>query len=398
MPKLSDEMAEGTIRHWKKKEGERVEPGEAIAEVETSKANLDVESIDGGVLLKQLAKEGQTVKIGVAIAVIGEAGESVEGMVAGMSPSPSTTTSASTAAAAVAAKATETMMRQGVRNANHDVTPGRVKASPLARRIARERGVDITRVQGSGPSGRIIRADVDQEIGGKTAPTAAAVDREVELSQMRKAIAKRMTESKPGVPHFYLTADIDMARAMDLRAQLKEIGTQASVNDLVLRACVVALGKHPQVNASYRGETFFISGAVHLGVAVAIDEGLITPVIRDAQRKSIAQLGTEARELAEQARARKLKPAQYEGGTFTVSNLGMFGIREFSAIINPPQAAILAVGAVEKRAVVVGDALTVGTRMTVTLSGDHRVIDGATGAKFLQTLRESLEQPLRMVL
>ena len=302
-------------------------------------------------------------------------------------------------------------------------TPGRIVASPLARRVAREQGVDIANVSGSGPNGRIVRSDVERavnraEAAGATSlvvksdapavkraetpwrPPTVGADRTVELSQMRKAIARRMTEAKPGVPHFYLTADVDMARAMELRAELKAaLGAPVSVNDLVLRASVLALLAHPEVNASYRGDTAFFSGGVHLGIAVALDEGgLITPVIRDAHAKSVAMLAEESRTLAEQARARKLKPAQYEGGTFTVSNLGMFGVREFAAIINPPQAAILAVGTVEKRAVVVNDALQVGTRMTVTLSGDHRAIDGASGARFLKTLRELLEQPLRLLL
>jgi len=392
MPKLSDDMREGKILAWKKKEGDPVESGEVIAEVETEKANLEVEAYSAGRLAKIVAPVGTTVPVGQPIAIVVEEGEELTAIEA----APPTATKAPTAIEAAPPAAPSS-------GDGHD----RVRASPLARRMARDAALDLARVQGSGPGGRVVKVDVEKALAApppaarapeKSVPPPPMNEETVPMSGMRRAIARRMAEAKPGAPHFYLTVDIDMGRALALRAQLvEEMGEKISVNDLVLRAAALALVRRPEVNASFAGESVKRHGSVHLGFAVAVDDGLLTPVIRDAQSKSLLQIAREARALSERARARKLKPDEYQGGTFTISNLGMFGVREFSAIINPGEAAILAVGAVEKRPVVAGDELKIGQVMSATLSGDHRVIDGALGAQLLKEFRALLEQPLRLL-
>lgn len=449
MPRLSDTMKEGVLVRWTRAEGSPIQAGEVVAEVETDKATMELESFESGILVRQLLGAGQAIVVGGPIAIIAEeAGEDLSSVLASLG------LSAPGAPGAVPSPtpAPASSVQPAHKPEPADVGDGRIKASPLAKKMAADHALPLGGIAGSGPGGRIVKRDIElvlqnpaavtapstvQTASGVQASTAAPVDvkptadasvrpsthtpalqtsvtpapaspgltpldaQRVPLSLMRKTIARRMVEAKEGVPHFYLTAEIDMGPAMALRASLNEAAAgsvKISVNDLVLKACAAALVKHPRINASFDGDAVLEHRGVHLGVAVAIDEGLITPTLRDCQQKSIGQLARESRELAERAQARKLKPDEYTGATFTVSNLGMYGIVEFVAIINPPQAAILAVGAVRDIPVVVNGALVVGKRMRMTLSCDHRVIDGALGAQFLATLREILENPMRLVL
>lgn len=444
MPKLSDDMREGKILAWKKREGDAVESGEAIAEVETDKANLEVEAYSAGKLSKIIAPVGATVECGQPIAILLEEGEAEGEAAEAPAPAPAKKVAAPAqhavpkeaaappdsqpAAAAVAPESAGAARQPGAKGVGAALAPAaepaggesveRVRASPLAKRMARVAELDLRSLEGSGPRGRVVKADVERAMAsGEPRPAAAVAseksprvksasqglrDQLVPMSGMRRTIARRMAEAKPGAPHFYLTIDVEMTKALELRAQLneqvaEEWGGKVSVNDLVLRAAALSLPRRPEVNASLAGESVQRHGAVHLGFAVSVEDGLLTPVIRDADRIPFSQLVKKARELAERARARKLKPDEYQGGTFTVSNLGMYGVTSFSAIINPGEAAILAVGAVGKRAVVSGDELRVGSVMTATLSGDHRIIDGALGAQLLQAFKALLEQPLRLL-
>lgn len=410
MPKLGFDMQEGTLVRWLKQPGDTVERGEAIAEIETDKAVIEIESFEAGTVTQLLVEEGATVPVGEPIAVLdtGDGGaaepaatpdeakvEAPEDVPAAKDETPAPAPAAPAAAPAPAPAA--------------DADGERIKASPLARRLAAEHGVDLGSIAGTGPGGRIVKADVLKAAEGKptapaTAPTVAAVptpeDRVVPLSRMRQTIARRLLESKQQMPHFYVTMAIDMDKAMELRSQINEMlegRARVSVNDLVIKATAIALQNHPDLNASFEGEAIRYHGAVHMAMAVALDDGLITPVIRDAHAKSLVQISQEARELAEAARAGGLRPDQYQGGTFTISNLGMFGVEEFSAIINPPQCAILAVSATQEEPVVRDGQLTVGRIMRVTVSADHRVADGAKVALFLQELKNVLENPLRLL-
>lgn len=435
MPRLSDTMVEGVLVSWRKKEGDAVEPGDVLAEVETDKATMELESFDSGILKKVLLKEGQGVPVGGAVAIIAEdADEDISGLLADLSGGGEGAGAAEKGAPASAAHASKSgpaapeagPASRAPESVSAPAAPpageggdGRLKASPLARKIAAENQLPLQSISGSGPGGRIVKRDIERalvagpapapaprpavaaEAAPVAAPRAAQAGEQVPLSQMRKTIARRMTEAKQSVPHFYLTSEIDMGQAMALRQQLNEAAggsVKISVNDLVVKACAAALVRHPRINASFEGDSVFVPAAVHLGIAVAMEDGLITPTIRDCQEKSIGQIAREARELAERAVAKKLRPDEFSGATFTVSNLGMYGIVEFVAIINPPQSAILAVGATREIPVVEGGQLTVGKRMRVTLSCDHRVIDGAQGAQFLATLKETLENPLRLLL
>jgi pyruvate dehydrogenase E2 component (dihydrolipoamide acetyltransferase) len=454
MPKLSDDMREGKILAWKKKEGDAVEAGEVIAEVETDKSNLEVEAYNAGTLVKIVAPVGATVPCGQPIALVAEEGDeaaaapvkdaaTAKGTAAPPDSQPAAAAVAPTSKSAAehppaqpeAAPAAPGVSEEGARSAAAEggqEGAGRLRASPLAKKMAREADLDLRTLPGSGPRGRVVKADVERALSGARpeapepqtrawpapaaakasapAPKAAAPrppmpllrEETLPMSGMRKTIARRMIEAKPGSPHFYLTIEVEMSRALELRAQLNEQvaaewGGKVSVNDLVLRAAALAAARRPEVNASFAGESVRRHGSVHLGFAVSVEDGLITPVIRDAQQKSLSQIAREARELAERARARRLKPDEYQGGTFTVSNLGMYGVRSFSAIINPGEAAILAVGAVEKRPVVLDGEVRAGNLMTATFSGDHRVVDGALGAQLLQEFRAVLEQPLRLL-
>ena len=413
MPALSPTMTEGTLAKWHKGEGEDVAPGDIIAEIETDKATMEVEAVDGGLLSKILVPEGTAeVQVNQVIAVLLEEGED---------------TSALDAAAANAAKATddrapaetarpETQAATTASPAPADTKPPtqaptprdgkRIFASPLARRMAAQAGLDLSLLRGSGPHGRIVKADVDAGAAAPAAaapPSAPAVDAAFELvphTAMRKAIARRLTESKQTVPHFYLTVDCQIDQLLETRKELnsRSDAYKISVNDMVIKMCAQALTEVPAANAAWSEEGARYFKSADIAVAVAVPGGLITPIIRDAQGKGLRIISNEMKELVGRAKEGKLKPEEYEGGTFSVSNLGMFGIREFAAVINPPQACILAVGAGEKRPVVTDGALGIATVMTCTLSVDHRVVDGAVGAEFLAALRSRVESPLSLML
>jgi len=384
MEALSPTMEEGRLVEWKKNEGDAVAVGDVLAEVETDKAVMELVARGAGVLLKQVIPVGTTAPVASVVAWIGAAGETIPGD-AGGSP-------AVGAPPAAPAQPSPT-----------PAAGARVKASPLAKRVAAERGLDLGAIAGSGPEGRIVVRDLD---GVALAPAAAAtgfaasVYTDVPLTQMRKAIAKRLVQSIGPIPTFYLTAEVDMERAHEMREALLAAdpkGGKFSFNDLIIRATASALRQHPWVNAWWSDDHIRQWHDVHIGVAVAVEDGLITPIVRHADRKTLREIGGEVREMAGRAREKRLKPEEYTGATFSISNLGMFGIDEFTAVINPPEAAILAVGRLEQKPAVVDGELVVRRRMRITLSGDHRVIDGATGAAFLKTLVGMLENPLAMV-
>ena len=419
MPKLSDTMEEGRILRWLKKEGETIETGQALAEVETDKATVEMESYTNGVIRKLIAPEGQVIKVGQLIAIVGASGEDIAALL-------SETTASATApppppAPGLAATPRPAPLQDVARSRQSAAEPeagGRsLRASPLALRMAAEAGVDVNSLEGTGPQGRIIKRDIEAARARAAAPAEsmagalparrrtlafraaneAGADRtEVELNNIRRTIAKRLVQSKGPVPHFYLTIDVAMDRVWEAYEALRGERSSITINDIVVKATALALSHHPELNASFGGDHVTRYSRVHVGLAVAIDDGLITPVIRDADIKSLEEISEESRTLAERARARKLQPDEYTGATFSISNLGMMGIEEFSAIINPPEAAILAVGAVREVPVVVEGTLGIGRRMKLTLSVDHRVADGAMGARFLQTLQRYLEHPLLM--
>lgn len=430
---LSPTMDEGTLAEWTKSEGDTIAEGEVLAEVETDKATMEMESFFEGTILKLLVKPGDAVPVGAPIAVVGEEGEDIsevlaefdtgeiaadqvseegEGGATGAPAPPSGTGDGGIEAEPTElAPAAEAQTSVGA----SAEARGRIKASPLAKRIAEEQSVDLAALEGSGPGGRIIKRDIERAVeqgvaGQRQARRAATVQpvaeaaqvTEVPLSQMRKTIARRLQEAW-AAPHFMLTMDIDMARTMALRkevnAQFKDAGIEAklSVNDFIVKACAVALKHYPKMNVAFQGDHIAQHDAAHVSVAVATDEGLITPVVRHADQKTLRQISAEVRDMATRAQDKRLKPEEYTGGTFSVSNLGMYGIDHFTAVLNPPQAGILACGAVKKEPVVEGDALVVGTRMKVTLSCDHRAVDGATGAEYLQELKRLLENPMLMM-
>ena len=420
MPKLSEAMESGKIIKWLKKEGDRIQGGDILAEVETDKADVEMEAFGGGVLRKILAPAGETVPVGTLIGVIAEPGDDVAALIASApAPAPARAGAPALAVAAPSTPApTPTASPRPPAVAPGPMRPspvtsapaaavaaqpsgGRVKASPLAKKIAAQTGVDLRLLQGSGPGGRIVRRDVETA-GAAPAAMRAVPDAEFEdrpLSQMRAAIARQMPLSKAPVPHFYVTNEVAMDRAWELREELNALEGQPkiSLNDLVIRACALALLQHPGVNASFRGDAIRVFHRAHIGIAVALEEGLITPVLRDCHAKSLAQIAVESRDLAERARVRKLRAQELSGATFSISNLGMFDVAEFSAIINPPEGAILAVGSVRRVPVVDEAGLGVGRRMALTISCDHRVMDGAMGARFLQDVKRLLEEPLRLL-
>lgn len=438
MEALSPTMEEGRLAKWLKAEGDTIANGDVLAEVETDKAIMELVARGAGVLRKRLIGDDTTAPVGQLIGVIAEPDEDISSLLGGAAPAASPDANTETPAAAPArehapdASAAAPSPPEPASAPAEDI--GRVKASPLARRMASEQGVSLAQVQGTGPGGRVIRRDVEAAASsappapaprpatapssatptpaatpravGKPAaiPVAPAMEidgdtRDVPLTQMRKTIARRLAESIGPVPTFYLTAEIDMTAVAALREQMATSGDafKVSVNDVVMKAVAMALAKHPECNAHWLGDTIRYHARVHLGMAVATDDGLIVPVIRDADRKGLGAIGREAKELAGRARERKLKPEEYTGSTFSVSNLGMFGIDQFTAIINPPEAAILAVGASETKPVWENGAFVPKPRMRVTLSCDHRVIDGAVGARFLQTVRHLLEHPYLML-
>src|SRR5687768_874840 len=442
MEALSPTMEEGRLVKWLKNEGDQVKNGETLAEVETDKAIMELVARADGVLRKRLLPENEAAPVGQLIAVIASADENIDALVGSDGAAPASGTAAPPPAEVVA-KGNETAGASPVPRAPAQAqgeasTPpqekvasappaapgpgapatapapsgngGRARSSPLARRMASESGLDLQAVQGSGPGGRIIKRDVEAAVAAgpaarTPAPAAAAMQaggqdsRDVPLTQIRKTIAKRLSESIGPIPTFYLTAELDMERVSEMRTAMAAMGDEfkVSFNDIVLKAVATALAQHPEVNAHWLGDKIRYFNRVHVGMAVAIEEGLITPVIFDADRKRMSEISSEARELAKRARDRRLKPDEYTGATFSVSNLGMFGIEHFTAIINPPETAILAIGAVERKPVDLNGELVTRQCMRVTMSCDHRVIDGATGARFLQTLRRMLENPLMLV-
>ena len=412
MPKLSDTMTEGTVAAWHKKVGDKVKSGEVLAEIETDKATMEFESFQDGVLLHIGVEKGKTAKVDSILAVLGKEGEDITALLAADATAAPATATAPPAATAPATAPAAAPVAAAIAVAAPVAAPassnGRLKASPLAKKIAEEKGIDIGRVAGSGDGGRIVRRDVENftPAAASAAPAyvpafiPAGTERYTEenVSQMRKTIARRLAESKFTAPHFYLTMEIDMDNAMAARKAINDSGTaKISFNDMVVKACAMALRQHPKVNSSWRGETIRYNEHVHIGVAVAVDEGLLVPVVRFANEKGLSQIGAEVKSFAEKAKSKKLQPSDWEGNTFTISNLGMFGIEEFTAIINPPDACILAVGGIKAVPVVKNGAVVPGNVMKVTLSCDHRVVDGASGAAFLQTLKAFLENPVMMI-
>jgi pyruvate dehydrogenase E2 component (dihydrolipoamide acetyltransferase) len=394
MPKLTDTMEEGVVLTWKKKEGEAVGAGDALAEIETDKAVMDLEAFASGVLRKILAGEGETVKAGSLIAIIAEADEDIAPLLSESSaPVPSSTPISareSGPASAPQASAPATTAKP---------VPGStdVKASPRAKAMARERGVDLQTVIGSGPEGRIVEEDVVK--AGGVPVTEAGGTHERPLSQMRKAIARAMSQSKAPVPHFYLTTEVDMEEAERFRVQLKQLRTShPSLTDMLVKTVAMALARHPEINVSYGGDVIREHPSIDIGIAVGLEEGLISPVLRNCGPKSLGQISTEAQALVARARNRQLKPDEYTGATFSISNLGMFDVENFIAVLMPPQAAAIAVGAVRSVPVVDGDNVRVGRRLKITLSCDHRALDGVQGAKFLKELKRILEHPLELIL
>ena len=413
MPKMGDAMTEGKIVRWYKKPGDAVKKGEAVAEIETDKVNLDLEAEAEGTLGAHAANEGEMVPVGGVLAKILAEGEKEEAP----PQQQRRATDKKDSVKHTTGEYHEAIEQKGPRRdrtQNVVAIPaadegGRRRSSPLARRMARDLGVSLDQVQGSGPRGRIVAADIKNAQGGGQAilpvrkPEGQAglpvlQEKIIPLSAMRRTIAKRLAESTGPIPHFYLTADYDVTNLVSVRQQLIDIsGAKLSLNDFIIRAVALALRHHPNVNASWGDDAITEHGEVHIGVAVATPEGLITPVIRNADQKSVTDIATEVRALADKAKNRKLKPDEYQGSTFTISNLGAWGIEEFTAIINPPNVAILAIGTAESRPVVIDGQIVVRERMKVTMSCDHRVVDGAVGAEFLKTLRQYVEQPLRLV-
>lgn len=414
MPRLSDTMEEGVISTWVKKVGDKVASGDVLVEIETDKAVMEFEAYEDGFLVKQNFSEGDTVPIGEVIGFIADSPDAVP-----------------EAAAAPAAPATEAPKEEPKEEqaaaapapAADEPAGERPRTSPLARRLAKEYGLDITKIQGSGPKGRIVRADIEaakdgaaaQEAPAAPAPSAPAPaaqaaptqddvrgSEEVKTSNVRKVIARRLTESKQTVPHFYLRRSIDAEALKAFRGQINEqlssTGVKVSFNDLIVKACATALKLHPEVNTSWVNDTLVQHHRTNVGVAVAVDAGLVVPVLHDTDKATLSEISTRTRELAGKARDNKLKPQEMSGGTFSVSNLGMFGIDSFSAVINPPEAAILAVGAMRPEAVVVDGEVAVRNRIALELSVDHRAVDGAVGAAFLKELAEILEEPMRIIL
>jgi pyruvate dehydrogenase E2 component (dihydrolipoamide acetyltransferase) len=415
MPKLSDTMTEGTLLKWRKKEGDKVETGDVLADIETDKATMELESFDDGVLHKIYVPEGGKAPIGEKVALLLEKGEAAPKD--GEPPPTESKKSASGKADTIAPAATTETKSKEAPTPSEPKAPvtepkGRIKASPLAKKIAAEKGVELSSLTGTGPGGRIVAKDVDgAQATSKTAapaPIAAtpagAGDQRIALSGMRRVIAERLFTSKTTIPHFYLNIEVNAGPLMKFRAEANAAsesagGPKLTVNDFILKAVVAAAVKVPAVNASFAGDAIVQYGSVNLSVAIAVEEGLVTPVIRDAQKRSLREISEAVKDFAARARNKKLKPDEYQGGTITVSNLGSYGIDSFSAIINPPQALIISVGAIVKKPVVnAKDEIIVGQRLAIGLSADHRVVDGAVGAQYLAELRKLIESPTLMLL
>lgn len=411
MPKLSDTMTEGVVAEWHKKVGDEVESGELLAEIDTDKATMEFESFQDGVLLHVGVEKGGSAPVDSVLCILGEEGEDFAELLASAdaseapaqeeAPAPAPAPAPVPAAAPAPAPAPAPAAAPAPRAAAlaPAVVNERVKASPLAKRLAEERGLSLSLIPGSGEGGRIVKRDVEAFVGGVSS-AANAVERftEVGVSQMRKTIARRLAESKFTAPHFYLSVTIDMGAAMTARKAINDRGPhRVSFNDMVVKAVAIALKNHPAVNSSWLEDRIRYNEHVHIGVAVAVEDGLLVPVVRHANVKSFGEIGTEVREFAQKAKDKKLQPSDWEGNTFTISNLGMFGIEDFTAIINPPDACILAVGGIQNVPVVKEGAVVPGHTMKVTLSCDHRVVDGATGAAFLNEVKQNLENPVLML-
>lgn len=421
MPKMSDTMEEGVIAAWHKKVGDPVAAGDLLAEIETDKATMEYESYDEGTLLHIAAQEGESVPVDGLLCVIGEAGADYEAVIRQFNNPGASSSQGEAKSENTPAPANTSASPMSQELALADSSNGRIKISPLARKLAQEKGFDIQQIKGSGDGGRIVKKDIENFVPS-TQPTpiekATPVKEEpskpsstggtpafgqegfeeVKLSQMRKTIARRLGESKFSAPHFYLTMEINMDEAISTRKRLNEISpVKISFNDMVIKAAAVALRQHPAVNASWQGDHIRFNHHIHVGMAVAVDEGLLVPVVRFADAKSLSQIATETKDLAGKAKNKKLQPSDWEGNTFSISNLGMFGIEEFTAIINPPDSCILAVGTIKQTGIVKDGELVIGNVMKVTMSCDHRVVDGASGAAFMQTLQELLESPIRML-
>ncbi|MDE7546936.1 pyruvate dehydrogenase complex dihydrolipoamide acetyltransferase [Acetobacter fabarum] len=414
MPALSPTMTEGKIARWLKKEGDTVSNGDVLAEIETDKATMEIEAIEDGIFGRILVPEGtEGVAVNTPIAIMVEEGEAIP---ASAAPSSTSAATAPTQAGAVTPPSVTTnapVPPAAVSQAVHPVN--RIVASPLARRIAAVKNVDLSTVKGTGPNGRIVKRDVESATtqpaatpkpgtqAGTPLPTGAS--RTVPHSTMRKVIARRLSESKATIPHFYVSMDVELDALMALRSQLNALshdeGQDAfklSVNDMLIKAAALALKQVPEVNASFTEDAMILHEDANISVAVSLDDGLITPIVRAADRKSLKQISQEAKSLVSRARAGKLKPEEFQGGTFSISNMGMFGVKEFAAIVNPPQAAILAIAAGKRQPVVSGDEIKIATVMTVTLSVDHRAVDGAMAARWLSAFRNIVQAPLALVL
>jgi pyruvate dehydrogenase E2 component (dihydrolipoamide acetyltransferase) len=420
MPKLSDTMTEGVVAAWTKKVGDTVKAGEVLAEIETDKATMEFESFFDGVLLHIGVETGKAAPVNSVLAIIGQAGEDISATLANAAagapgattstpePSPAPAPEVASAPAPVAAPVTAPTpapVAAPVVAANN--SSDRVFASPLAKKLASERGIDIQAVAGTGENGRIVKRDVDHYVpytpanipAAATSNTGQVSYYDEPISQMRKTIARRLAESKFTAPHFYLTLDIDMSNAIATRKSLNSLdGVKVSFNDMVIKAVAMALRQHPTVNSAWMGDFIRRNEHVNIGVAVAVEEGLLVPVVRFADNKGLTQISAEVREFAQKAKDKKLQPSDWEGNTFTISNLGMFGIESFTAIVNPPDSCILAIGGIKEVPVVKNGQVVPGSVMKVTLSCDHRVVDGASGASFLQTFKTYMEQPAAMLL
>ena len=415
MPRLSDTMTEGVIAGWQKNVGDTVKKGEVLADIETDKATMELESYKDGILLYQGAKAGEKILVNDLLCVIGAAGTNVDAIVAAVkngatAAAPAATAPAASPAAAPSAPAQATAAAPAPQVV---VNEGRIFASPLARKMAEERGIDLKYVKGTGDNGRITKFDIDGYVPAaasatqavsaaapaiQTGPAGVVSFEDQPVSQMRKTIARRLSESLFTAPHFYITMTIDMDAAVAARAKINEVApVKISFNDMVVKATALSLKQHPKINSSWLGDTIRTNHHVNIGIAVAVDEGLLVPVVRFADTKSLSEIGVTVKGFAQKAKDKKLQPADWEGSTFTISNLGMFGVDEFTAIINPPDACILAVGGIAQVPVVKNGQVVPGNVMKVTLSCDHRVVDGAAGAAFLQTLKSLLEEPLRML-
>jgi pyruvate dehydrogenase E2 component (dihydrolipoamide acetyltransferase) len=411
MPKLSDTMTEGVVEKWHKKVGDKVKSGELLADIATDKATMEFESFQDGVLIHIGIAEGKSVPVDSVLAILGKGGEDINSILKAIEGTVKTGEIKETQEKkeTTATVITPIILNNKTPITNNNSTDGRVKASPLAKAIAKEKGIDISKVSGSGDHGRVTKTDIEnykpqvasssnnsKTVSSFVPGTEGYTDEPT--SQMRKVIAKRLLESTNGAPHFYLTIEVDMDNAIASRNAINAIpDTKVSFNDLVIKACAVALRKHPKVNTSWMGDKIRYYSHVHIGVAVAVEEGLLVPVVRFADQKSLTQISAEVKDLGKRAKDKKLQPVDWEGNTFTVSNLGMFGIDEFTSIINTPESCILSVGAIKQVPVVKNNQVVPGNVMKVTLACDHRTVDGATGAAFLQTLRTYLENPVTIL-